>query len=119
MAKRKIDQETVQLNGKTITIGSGPVGVYRTAGSIAFDVLNYFIIGLAAFTTVMPIIYIICNTRINFFLQTFNDPIRFPISIFVLVNIIVNRINTFPGMNVETDNLFSLSYWFKVCDALI
>jgi len=62
MAKKKIDQTTVQLNGKTITIGSGPVGVYRTPGSIAFDVLNYFVIGLAAFTTVMPIIYIIFNS---------------------------------------------------------
>ena len=62
MAKKKIDQTTVELNGKTITIGSGPVGVYRTAGSIAFDVLNYFVIGLAAFTTVLPIIYIIFNS---------------------------------------------------------
>ena len=62
MAKRKIDQATVELNGKTITIGSGPVGVYRTTGSIIFDVINYLIIGLAAFTTVMPIIYIICNS---------------------------------------------------------
>jgi len=62
MAKKKIDETTVQLNGKTITIGSGPVGVYRTPGSIAFDILNYLIIGLAAFTTVLPILYIIFNS---------------------------------------------------------
>ena len=61
MAKKK-GIETVQLNGKTVNISAGPVGVYRTPGSIAFDVLNYLIIGLAAFTTVMPIIYIICNS---------------------------------------------------------
>ena len=62
MAKKKIDQTKVTLNGKTITIGSGPVGVYRTTGSIIFDIFNYLIIGIAAFTTVMPIIYIICNS---------------------------------------------------------
>ncbi len=62
MAKDKKEISTVQLNGKTITVSSGPVGVYRTAGSVAFDILNYLIIGLAAFTTVMPIIYIICNS---------------------------------------------------------
>jgi len=61
MAKKK-ELETVQLNGKTVKVNGGPVGVYRTAGSIAFDVLNYLVIGLAAFTTVMPIIYIICNS---------------------------------------------------------
>ncbi len=62
MAKEKKEITTVELNGKTITVSSGPVGVYRTAGSVAFDILNYLVIGLAAFTTVMPIIYIICNS---------------------------------------------------------
>ena len=62
MAREKKNIETAQLNGKTVRISSGPVGVYRTAGSIAFYIFNYLIIGLAAFTTVMPIIYIICNS---------------------------------------------------------
>ena len=61
MAKNK-EATTIQLNGKTVSLTGGPVGVYRSPGSIAFDVLNYLIIGLAAFTTVMPIIYIICNS---------------------------------------------------------
>ena len=62
MAKKKIDESTVQLNGKTITVSSGPVGVYRTAGSVVFDVFNYLIIGLVALTTVLPIIYIVFNS---------------------------------------------------------
>ena len=62
MAKKKIDETTVQVNGKTVTVGSGPVGVYRPPGSIAFDTFNYLIIGLAAFTTVLPILYIIFNS---------------------------------------------------------
>ena len=62
MAKEKKEITSVQLNGKTITITSGPVGVYRTAGSVAFDALNYLVIGLAAFTTVLPILYIIFNS---------------------------------------------------------
>ena len=61
MAKKK-EITTVELNGKTVSLTGGPVGVYRSAGSIVFDVLNYLIIGIAAFTTVMPIIYIICNS---------------------------------------------------------
>ena len=61
MAKKK-EENTVVLNGKTINVNGGPVGVYRTAGSVAFDILNYLVIGLAAFTTVMPIIYIIFNS---------------------------------------------------------
>ena len=59
---RKEKLETVQLNGKTITVHGGPVGVYRTAGSVAFDILNYLIISLVSFTTVLPIIYIIFNS---------------------------------------------------------
>ena len=61
MAKKE-KLETVQLNGKTVTIHGGPVGVYRTAGSIAFDILNYLIIMLVSITTVLPIIYIIFNS---------------------------------------------------------
>ena len=62
MAKEKKEITSVQLNGKTISITSGPVGVYRTAGSIAFDIFNYLVIGLVALTTVLPIIYIIFNS---------------------------------------------------------
>jgi len=49
-------------DGKEREIHDGPVGVYRSAGSIAFDVFNYTVISLAAFTTVLPIIYIIFNS---------------------------------------------------------
>ena len=62
MAKDKKEITSVELNGKTITVTSGPVGVYRTAGSVIFDIINYLVIGIAAFTTVMPIIYIIFNS---------------------------------------------------------
>ncbi len=63
MAKKdKQEVSSVELNGKVITIGNGPVGVYRTKGSIIFDILNYTIIGLVALTTVLPIIYIIFNS---------------------------------------------------------
>lgn len=58
--KQKI--ETVELNGKTISIHAGPVGVYRTVGSVIFDILNYLLIALISFTTVLPIIYIIFNS---------------------------------------------------------
>ncbi len=61
MAKKK-EIDSVQLNGKTIHLGTGPVGVYRTAGSIIFDTLNYLIVGLISITTVLPIIYIIFNS---------------------------------------------------------
>ncbi|MBR5110022.1 MAG: carbohydrate ABC transporter permease [Clostridia bacterium] len=62
MAKKKNEITSVELNGKTISVSSGPVGVYRTTGSVIFDIFNYLVIGLAAFTTVMPIIYIIFNS---------------------------------------------------------
>ena len=62
MAKEKKEITSVQLNGKTVTVHSGPVGVYRTAGSVAFDIFNYLVIGLVALTTVLPIIYIIFNS---------------------------------------------------------
>ncbi len=63
MAKKdKQEITSVELNGKTISIGNGPVGVYRTKGSIIFDIFNYLIIGLVALTTVLPIIYIIFNS---------------------------------------------------------
>lgn len=48
--------------GRSRDTHEGPVGVYRSPGSIAFDVLNYLVIGLAAFTTVLPIVYIIFNS---------------------------------------------------------
>ncbi len=62
MAKDKKEITSVELNGKTVTVHAGPVGVYRTAGSVAFDIFNYLVIGLVAFTTVLPIIYIIFNS---------------------------------------------------------
>ena len=63
MAKKdKQEINSVQLNGKTVTITNGPVGVYRTAGSVVFDIFNYLIITLVALTTVLPIIYIIFNS---------------------------------------------------------
>ena len=62
MAKTKKSAFTAQLNGKTIILSNAPVGVYRTAGSIIFDIINYTIITLAAITTVLPIIYIIFNS---------------------------------------------------------
>ncbi len=61
MAKEK-QVETYELNGKKVNIHAGPVGVYRTTGSIIFDALNYLIVGLVALTTVLPIIYIIFNS---------------------------------------------------------
>ena len=61
MAKKK-EVTSIELNGKNVSLTGGPVGVYRSAGSVVFDVLNYLIIGIASFTTVMPIIYIICNS---------------------------------------------------------
>ena len=59
---RKQKIETVELNGKTVAVHAGPVGVYRSAGSIVFDVFNYLIITLVSVTTVLPIIYIIFNS---------------------------------------------------------
>ncbi|MBR6186307.1 MAG: carbohydrate ABC transporter permease, partial [Clostridia bacterium] len=71
MAREKKEITTVELNGKTITISSGPVGVYRTAGSVVFDIINYVVIAIAAFTTVMPIIYVFFNSfATEFELQT-------------------------------------------------
>ena len=48
MAKDKKEITSVELNGKTVTVHAGPVGVYRTAGSVAFDIFNYLVIGLVA-----------------------------------------------------------------------
>ena len=71
MAREKKEITTVELNGKTISISSGPVGVFRTTGSVIFDIVNYLVIGIAAFTTVMPIIYIFFNSfATEFELQT-------------------------------------------------
>ncbi len=63
MAREKENvRETATINGKTVAVHAGPVSVYRSPGSIAFDVINYLIVGLVAFTTVLPIIYIIFNS---------------------------------------------------------
>ena len=62
MAIKKTTIETMELNGRTVKIHEGPVGVYRTVGSVIFDILNYVIVGLIALTTVLPIIYIIFNS---------------------------------------------------------
>ena len=71
MAKKKKDAFTAQINGKTIVISNAPVGVYRTVGSIIFDVINYTVITLAAITTMLPILYIIFNSfATEFELQT-------------------------------------------------
>lgn len=40
-------------------ISSGPVSAYNSVGSRIFDVFNYVILSLIAFTTIMPFIYII------------------------------------------------------------
>ena len=60
--KEAPETTTFELNGETIKLNAGPVGVYRSAGSIIADILIYGIVGLAAFTTVLPIIYIIFNS---------------------------------------------------------
>ena len=71
MAKKKKNAFTAQINGKTVVISNAPVGVYRTVGSVIFDMINYTIITLAAFTTVLPILYIIFNSfATEFELQT-------------------------------------------------
>ena len=62
MAIKKTKLETMELNGRTVKIHEGPVGVYRTAGSVVFDIFNYVFVGLIALTTVLPIIYIIFNS---------------------------------------------------------
>ena len=70
MAKKK-NGFTAELNGKTIILSNAPVGVYRTVGSVLFDILNYTVITLAAITTVLPILYIIFNSfATEFELQT-------------------------------------------------
>ncbi|MBP3635933.1 MAG: carbohydrate ABC transporter permease, partial [Clostridia bacterium] len=40
-------------------VSSGPVGQDATIGSRVFDVLNYVVLTLVAFTTILPFIYII------------------------------------------------------------
>ena len=44
---------------KKMIESSGPVGQNATVGSRIFDVLNYLIVSLIAFTTIVPFIYII------------------------------------------------------------
>jgi len=53
---------TVQTKARDISkmkISSGPVSVYNSLGNRIFDVVNYLILGLIAFTTILPFIYII------------------------------------------------------------
>ena len=47
------------LNGKKMKISSGPVGQNDSVGSRVFNILNYLIVSLIAFTTILPFIYII------------------------------------------------------------
>lgn len=44
---------------RQMKISSGPVNAYNGVGSRIFDVLNYVILTLIAFTTILPFIYII------------------------------------------------------------
>ena len=70
MAKDK-KNTTAQLNGRKITVSEGAVGVYSTAGSRAFDIINYLIVGLASITTILPFIYVIgASFASEFELQT-------------------------------------------------
>ena len=39
--------------------GGGPVGIHNTVGSRTFDILNYVLVSLFAFLTIMPFVYII------------------------------------------------------------
>ena len=47
------------LNGKKMKISSGPVGQNDSVGSRVFNIVNYLIVSLIAFTTILPFIYII------------------------------------------------------------
>ncbi len=52
-------ENTVSKTPKKMLESSGPVGQNATVASRVFDVLNYLIVTLAAFTTILPFIYII------------------------------------------------------------
>ena len=51
--------QTNTASSKKMIVSSGPVGQHATIGSRIFDVLNYVILTLVAFTTIAPFIYII------------------------------------------------------------
>ncbi|MBQ8952757.1 MAG: carbohydrate ABC transporter permease [Clostridia bacterium] len=68
---KKKNRETAVVNGKKISVHEGAVGVYNSRGSIAFDIINYLIVGLASITTVLPLIYVIgASFATEFELQT-------------------------------------------------
>ena len=52
-------EQTLTPKNKKMLESSGPVGQNATVGSRIFDTLNYLILSLVAFTTIMPFIYII------------------------------------------------------------
>ena len=52
-------QNTALTPEKKMKISSGPVGQRDSFGSRAFDVANYVILTLVAFTTILPFLYII------------------------------------------------------------
>ena len=52
-------EQTLPPKNKKMLESSGPVGQNATVGSRIFDTLNYLILSLVAFTTIMPFIYII------------------------------------------------------------
>ncbi|MBO4886428.1 MAG: carbohydrate ABC transporter permease [Clostridia bacterium] len=65
------NQETATINGRKIAVHEGAVGVYNSRGSVAFDILNYLIVGLASLTTILPFIYVIgASFATEFELQT-------------------------------------------------
>ena len=68
---KKKKHETATVNGKKVAVHEGAVGVYNSRGSIAFDIINYLIVGLASITTVLPLIYVIgASFATEFELQT-------------------------------------------------
>ena len=51
--------DNVKKDPEKMRISSGPVNAYNSIGSRVFDVINYVLITLIAFATIMPLIYII------------------------------------------------------------
>lgn len=56
---KKIDKSSEQKKKKVMVGSTGPVGQGNTLGGKIFDVCNYIILTLIAFTTIAPFIYII------------------------------------------------------------
>lgn len=58
-----MSQITMTPDGKRdiskMKISSGPVSVYNSLGNKIFDIVNYLVLGLIAFTTILPFIYIV------------------------------------------------------------